>query len=267
MATLVCFHAHPDDEAIATGGLMVLASDAGHRVVLVTATGGEHGEVADGVLDVGESLGERRAKELAAAARILGVSRTVSLGYVDSGMMGTPENDLASAFWQADVEEAAGRLAEVLRDEAADVLTIYDENGVYGHPDHIQVHRVGRRAAELAGTPLVYEATANRDQMRRFVELAGEATEGSAGPPLDPSAFGVPEARITTRLDVHRAVARKKEALAAHASQVPPESFFLTMSEEQFDRAFGDEWFVRVGAPEGSKEDFRLDGLSPAGPA
>src|SRR5260370_35875906 len=98
MATLVCFHAHPDDEAIATGGLMALASDAGHRVVLVTATGGEHGEVAEGFLDAGESLGERRAKELAAAARILGVTRTVSLGYVDSGMMGSPGNELPSAF-------------------------------------------------------------------------------------------------------------------------------------------------------------------------
>ena len=268
MATLVCFHAHPDDEAIATGGLMALAADAGHRVVLVTATGGEHGEVADGFLDPGESLGERRAKELAAAARILGVARTVSLGYVDSGMMGTAENDLPSSFWRADVEDAAGRLAEILRDEAADVLTIYDEHGTYGHPDHIQVHRVGLRAGQLAETPAVFQATMNRDHMRRLMELArdaGELPEGLEGEtPPDPQSFGVPESVITTALDVQRVIPRKKAALAAHASQVPPDSFFMTMSDDQFAQAFGHEWFVRVGAAPGTQEDLPLAGIGSA---
>src|SRR3954447_10571470 len=101
MATLVTFHAHPDDESIATGGVMAKAADEGHRVVLVVATRGEHGEVAEGFLDDGEQLWQRRVKETEDSARILGASRVEFLGYVDSGMIGTPENDLPTSFWQA----------------------------------------------------------------------------------------------------------------------------------------------------------------------
>ena len=114
MATLVCFHAHPDDEAIATGGTMASLAEAGHRVVLVTATGGELGEVADGFLDPGETLGARRAVELAAAAGILGVARQTLLGYHDSGMEGEESNRRADVFATADLDEAAGRLAAIL---------------------------------------------------------------------------------------------------------------------------------------------------------
>ncbi|MBV9934462.1 MAG: PIG-L family deacetylase, partial [Actinobacteria bacterium] len=126
MATAVFFHAHPDDEAIATGGTMAKAAAAGHRVVLVTATKGEHGEVAEGFLEPGEALWERRVREVKAAADILGVHRNEFLGYVDSGMMDTPENNAAESFWQADIDEAGERLAKILREEHADVLTIYD---------------------------------------------------------------------------------------------------------------------------------------------
>ena len=133
MATLVCFHAHPDDECIATGGTMAKAAADGHRVVLVVATRGEHGEVAEGFLDDGEHLWQRRVKETEAAAEILGAQRVEFLGYVDSGMMGTPENDKPGSFWTADVDEAAGRLATILREEHADVLTVYDDHGAYGH--------------------------------------------------------------------------------------------------------------------------------------
>ena len=137
MATLVCFHAHPDDEAIATGGAMAKAAAEGHRVVLVVATRGEEGEVAPGVLGPGEPLGERRVAEVTAATAILGVHRLEFLGYRDSGMMGTPANDDPAAFWQADVDEAAGRLAALLDEERAAAVTTYDDHGVYGHPDHI----------------------------------------------------------------------------------------------------------------------------------
>src|SRR5580765_7909409 len=115
VATLVFFHAHPDDECIATGGTMAKAAAAGHRVVLVVATRGEHGEVAEGFLDDGEELWHRRVRETQAAAEILGAHRVEFLGYVDSGMMGTPENQAPESFWQADVEEAAGKLAAILR--------------------------------------------------------------------------------------------------------------------------------------------------------
>src|SRR6266508_1136963 len=165
MANLISFHAHPDDESIACGGVMRKAADEGHRVVLVIATRGENGEVEDGFLDEGEELWQRRVDETQAAAKILGVQRVEFLGYVDSGMMGTPENDVPGSFWTASVEDAAQKLAEILRSENADVLTVYDDNGGYGHPDHIQVHRVGLRAAELAGTPRVYQNTMNREHM------------------------------------------------------------------------------------------------------
>src|SRR5438132_8752003 len=139
MAVLVSFHAHPDDEAISTGGTLAKAANAGHRVVIVFATRGEHGEVADGILHDGEALWERRVQEARRSAEILGAQRVEFLGYVDSGMMGTPENDAPECFWQADLKEAAGRLAAILAEEGADVLTVYDDHGVYGHPDHIQI--------------------------------------------------------------------------------------------------------------------------------
>ncbi len=169
MATLVCFHAHPDDESIATAGLMALAARAGHRVVLVTATRGELGEIMPGVLEEGEQLGLRRCAELWASAETLGVERIELLGYGDSGMMGEPTNDAPWCFWQADVEAAARRLATILDDEAPDVLTVYDDHGGYGHPDHIQVHRVGMRAAELAGVGAVFQSTMNRDHLSRLI--------------------------------------------------------------------------------------------------
>ena len=143
MATLVTFHAHPDDECIACGGVMRAAAEAGHRVVLVVATGGEHGEIVPDVLAPGQTLAERRYDETLESARILGVARTEFLGYVDSGMVGTETNTAPGAFAAADVERAARELAAILREEAADVVTVYDEHGGYGHPDHVQVHRVG----------------------------------------------------------------------------------------------------------------------------
>jgi LmbE family N-acetylglucosaminyl deacetylase len=179
VATLVCFHAHPDDESIATAGVMAAAAADGHRVVLVVATLGEEGEVAEGFLSPGESLAERREAETRASAQILGASRVEFLGYRDSGMVGTPANEHPAAFCQADLDEAAERLASILRDEGADVVTIYDENGVYGHPDHVQVHRVGVRAAERAGTPRVLESTMNRDHFRSMRAHASQISETS----------------------------------------------------------------------------------------
>jgi LmbE family N-acetylglucosaminyl deacetylase len=263
MATLVTFHAHPDDESIATGGVMAKAADDGHRVVLVVATRGEHGEVDEGFLQPGEELWQRRVKETQACADILGVARVEFLGYVDSGMIGTPENDAPESFWQADVEEAAARLARILTEEQADVLTAYDENGVYGHPDHIQVHRVGVRAAELAGTPRVYMNTVNKDYMERSMK---EARESGIEMPADfddmeDFELGVSEDRITTTVDVRPWLPRKRAAMAAHASQISETSFFLAMAPEMFEGAFGQEWFIRCDAPPGTVETDLFTGL------
>ena len=264
--TLVSFHAHPDDEAIQTGGTIARAAAAGHRVVLVFATRGEVGEVDDGFLDPGETLAERRTRECADAAAILGAARVAFLGYRDSGMAGEPTNDDPDAFWQADLEDAAGRLAAILVEEDAAVLTVYDERGGYLHPDHIQVHRVGIRAGELAGTPRVYEATADRDHFIETVALAratltDEVAE-TMGELPDPSEFATnfsPSHVITTRVDVAPYLATKRAALAAHASQIGEESFFATMPDDMFALAFGTEWFIRRGAPEGTSETWLFD--------
>src|SRR5262245_15386729 len=131
MATLVSFHAHPDDECIACGGVIRKAHEDGHRVVLVVATRGELGEIPEGFLDEGEELWERRILETQASADILGIDRVEFLGYTDSGMIGEPTNDNPGTFWTADVEEAAAKLAAILTDENAEVLTVYDDHGAY----------------------------------------------------------------------------------------------------------------------------------------
>ena len=263
MATLVTFHAHPDDEAIACGGTMARAAAEGHRVVLVVATRGEHGEVGDGVVAPGSSLAEHRTVETEAAARILGVARVAFLGYEDSGMIGTPENEAPTSFWQADVEEAAGRLAAILTEEGADALTVYDDHGGYGHPDHIQVHRVGVRAAELAGTPRVYESTVDRgyilDLMAKAAEAGVPAFGGEEGAPdLDFNELGSPTRMITTTVDVTGYLDLKRKAMAAHASQISEQSYFLNMTPEVFAATWGREWYIRRGAPEGTVEDWLL---------
>lgn len=252
MGTVVFCHAHPDDEVMITGGTMARLSAEGHRVVLVTATGGELGERPDGALGEGESLADLRARELARSCRELGVTRQVFLGFHDSGMAGEPSNDSPSSFWQADLDEAAQRLADVLVEESPDAVTIYDEHGNYGHPDHVQVHRVGLRAARKAGIDRVFMATVNRDRAR---SMMGEADAQTFDPGEERAALletlGVEEARITTAVDVSGYVEAKRRAIAAHASQVSDTSFFLSMPPEIFALAFGTEWYVRVGATPG----------------
>ena len=260
MATLVTFHAHPDDEAIACGGTMARAAAEGHRVVLVVATRGEHGEVVEGVLGEGEALADRRTNETMEAARILGVSRVEFLGYEDSGMIGTPENEAPTSFWQADIEEAAGRLARILEDERADVLTVYDDHGNYGHPDHIQVHRVGVRAGHMACTQRVYENTADRDYV---IALLAQVPQGELPADINVNELGSPGHLITTTVDVSAYLEHKRRAMAAHASQISESSYFLAMTPEVFAASWSREWFIRRGAPPGTREDWLFDSGSP----
>jgi LmbE family N-acetylglucosaminyl deacetylase len=263
VATLVTFHAHPDDESIATGGTMAKAAADGHRVVLVTATRGEHGEPVPGVLDDGELLWQRRVVETHRSAEILGVERVEFLGYEDSGMMGESTNDNPGCFWQADVEEAAGRLAAVLRDVDADVLTIYDDHGNYGHPDHIQVHRVGLRAAEMLGLGHVFQATMNRDAILRSLRERGDffdAFDESERPQIDENTdMGSPEVIITHGVDVTGYVGLKRGSMKAHRSQISESNFFLAMPDEAFALAFGTEWFIAHGAVRSPDEPFGGD--------
>jgi LmbE family N-acetylglucosaminyl deacetylase len=275
MATLVFFHAHPDDEVLSTGGTIARAAAEGHRVVLVVATNGEFGEVPDDLAE-GETLIDRRHAETQRSAGVLGVDRIEWLGYRDSGMTGWEQNSDPAAFLQADLDEAAARLAAVLREEQADVLSIYDWHGNYGHPDHIRVHHVGHRAAEVAGTAKVVEATINRDQIRRMQSMFAEAVaaagerpgvnreeiEAGLEPPedeFDPDApaddgnpIGMTEAEITLAVDVTPYVDQKRRALLAHKSQVTDTGFFLQMPDEAFARSFGTEWFIEKGVPSGA---------------
>ncbi len=246
MGTLVCFHAHPDDESIATAGTMARAAADGHRVVLVVATRGEQGEPVPGVLHEGEQLGLRRSAEVHASADVLGVQRVDFLGYVDSGMMGEATNDVPWCFWRADVDQAAHRLAAILHEEQPDVLTIYDDNGGYGHPDHIQVHRVGRRAAELTGVPLVVQSTINRAIRRRWADIDPAAMpEGFEPPDLsERSDFGKPESVITHFVGVSSVLGRKRKSMMSHPSQMSAEHFLLAMPEEAFAHGLGTEWYI-----------------------
>ena len=277
MATAVFFHAHPDDEAIITGGTMLLASRAGHRVVVVCATDGALGAApvpaADADADAGGGGGEGdqpidlaalREQELRDSAEILGARRVEVLGYRDSGMAGDPANDDPECFWQADQSEAAERLAAILREEGADLLTCYDDNGGYGHPDHIQVHRVGVRAAALAGVGLVFEATMDREHfraaMQRIGELAAEAgldmgseaDQSDMEAELESEGFGAAAADITHRIDVSAVLEEKRSAMLAHASQIPADSFFVSLPEEAFALMSATEWFILRGSARGA---------------
>ncbi len=269
MGTLVCFHAHPDDESISTGGTIARAVAEGHRVVLVVATNGDHGEVPDD-LAPGETLVDRRRTETEASVAVLGVHRLEWLGYADSGMTGWEQNQHPNSFYQASVQEAAERLAAVLIDEQADVLTTYDWHGNYGHPDHIKVHTVGHAAATLAHTPAVFEATMNRDAMVRFFEMAKAQGMGGGpgdgdddfdpnGPADDGNPMGMTEDELTHAVDVQGYVAQKRASIRCHKSQITDAGFFSSMPDEAFAMAFGTEWFVRPGSDHALREGWLFE--------
>ena len=247
--TVVFVHAHPDDEAIFTGGTMARLAASGHRVVLVVATGGELGESPPGTAGGSPALAVRRRDETSAAAGVLGVDRVAWLGYHDSGMAGDDANHVPGAFWSADAGEAAGRLAGVLAEEAPAAVVVYDQGGIYGHPDHVQVHRVGHRAAAATGVPTVYDATVDREYLH-FVEthLVEEAIlGGDLG--LVRSRIGVPSVMVDVAVDVRQTLAVKRAAMAAHASQIPETTSALQLPEHHFADVYGWEWYVRSGPP------------------
>jgi LmbE family N-acetylglucosaminyl deacetylase len=257
VSTLVLLHAHPDDESIATGGTIARAVSEGHRVVLVVATDGRHGEVpAD--LEPGETLVHRRRHETENSAAILGVAEVRWLGYHDSGMTGWPQNEEPGAFMRADLDEAARRFADIVDAVGGDVITCYDWHGGYGHPDHIQVHRVGHRAAEILAARgrvvRLFESTMNRTRIARMMnENAGEGEGFDPDAPADDgNPFGSTEDEITMAVDVSAFVEAKRASMACHASQITDQSFFLQMPPDVFSMAFGIEWFIEPGRPGGA---------------
>ncbi|GAA6527499.1 PIG-L family deacetylase [Intrasporangium sp. DVR] len=261
MATLVFVHAHPDDEASQTAGTMARAVSEGHRVVLVVATNGDHGDAPDDLAD-GETVVARRRAEMAASAAAIGTHRIVWLGYADSGMTGWDQNDHAESFFRADLEEAAGRVAAVLREESAEVVIGYDWHGGYGHPDHVKVHAVTKRAAELAGTPRYLEGSMNRDAVRRAVEAvraAGVDPGWGADDPMDDgNPIGTPEDELHWACDVGEWMEVKRSALEAHASQSDAREL-LAMPEPLFTAVLGVEHYLEPARPEGLVRGWFLD--------
>jgi LmbE family N-acetylglucosaminyl deacetylase len=215
--TLVALHAHPDDEALYTGGTLARCRAEGHRVVVVTATAGERGLAVDPA-----DLGRRRLAELKESTRLLGVSRLVTLGYGDSGFGGPGGGGSPplGSLCAADAAEVAARFAAVLAEERADAVIVYDANGGYGHRDHVRVHEAGVAAAAAAGAPLVLEATLPREPLLRALRLlnAVGVRPGGMTPAHLQEAYQ-PRARLTHSVDVRPWVALKRRALAAHASQ------------------------------------------------
>jgi LmbE family N-acetylglucosaminyl deacetylase len=248
--TVVFFHAHPDDEAIFTGGTMALLAGAGWRVVLVVATAGEQGLTAAGV-GPEVPLAVRRTAETAQAAECLGAQRIEFLGYHDSGL-DKPGDRPAGAFADAPVAEAAARLAGILAEERARALVSYDARGIYGHVDHVHVHLVGLAAAEEAGVPTVYESTVDREYLH-FVEthLVVEATIATqperTGLGLAAAPLGLSTVEVDCTVDVRPVLPVKRQAMSAHASQIPETSSAMRLPDADFAAVYGYEWYARRG--------------------
>jgi N-acetyl-1-D-myo-inositol-2-amino-2-deoxy-alpha-D-glucopyranoside deacetylase len=263
--TLLTVHAHPDDESISTGGIMARYAAEGVRVVCVTCTGGEHGEIVVPELDTPDNharLAEIRAEELRRALARLGPIESRQLGYADSGMMGTPENDLPGSFWQADFDAAVERLAAIVREVRPQVVVGYNDFGGYGHPDHIRAALVAKaafeRSADDAQPPLkLYEVV--RD-WTRLEEVRARAAERGAEAWWKPDPDEPAERRaereaqwalmaaaqgpVTTRVDVADFVAAKHAAMAEHVTQLAPTFTFLALTPDDWRELMPTEDFT-----------------------
>jgi N-acetyl-1-D-myo-inositol-2-amino-2-deoxy-alpha-D-glucopyranoside deacetylase len=260
---LLAFHAHPDDESLSMGGTLARYVAAGEQVVVVTATRGEVGEIHNhgDPEALRDSLGDLREAELRAACGILGVTAVELLGYRDSGMAGTPDNDHPGAFWRADFMEAVGRLVRLIRRYRPEVMTAYDPFGGYGHPDHIQVHRVGTAAffgaADIGRFPpeegeepwqpaKLYWVTWPRERTRQTRRMAAERGELPAEEAEREPGTGTMTEHISTFLDIAPWFDRKWEAILAHRTQIAETGWLLTISEDLRRQGFSREAFIRV---------------------
>ena len=264
--TFLAVHAHPDDEASSTGGLYRRLADQGVRTVLVTCTNGECGDALDGAKPDadhhdGDEVAKIRAVELDNAVKILGIDRLERLGYRDSGMKGWPQNDDPESFWATPIADAAKRLADILHEERPQVVMTYNAYGFYGHPDHIQAHRVTMAALKLLDyePTLYFNAIPNsvmaifrarweqEDREKKADDLA-KGIVRAPEPEEDREEMGTPDELVDVAVDVSSVNDAKFDALAAHHSQIA-DSFWMKMGREQFKEAMRTEWFVRVTNP------------------
>ncbi len=268
--TFLAVHAHPDDEASSTGGLYRVLADQGVRTVLVTCTNGEFGDAPGGVKpgDDGhdaDAVARLREGELDRAVEILGISRLVRLGHRDSGMMGWPQNDDPRSFWATPVEVAAAELAVVLAEERPQVIVTYNDVGFYGHPDHIQAHRITLEAirhldyeptlyfnAIPQSVMRIYEARwAEEDARRRETDAQrGIVREPDPADEAEDIDMATPDDAIDVEVDVSSAAGAKYDALAAHESQIG-DSMWIRQGRDAFIEWGKREWFVRALNPLG----------------
>jgi LmbE family N-acetylglucosaminyl deacetylase len=250
LPTLVCVHAHPDDEAFFAAGAVAHYADLGHRVVLITCTNGQLGIDQAGRAGsdpAHDSLTTRsvRAGELQRAAALLGFSRAVSLGYDDSGMAGWTQNERPSAFMNADVDAVAETLASIFDEEQAVVVVTYDEKGFYGHPDHVMANVVTRRALDFAkGVERLYYPVVPRGVITTFVDGARDLGLSLPAWVLE-AGTNVPDELVTTTLDARDYATQKQAAMATHASQVDNDDV-VRMNEDLFTLLFGTEYYQRA---------------------
>ena len=278
---LLFVHPHPDDESIACGGVIARSLAEGHEVHVVTCTGGEEGENQSGIDLGGRSMDDVRREEMAAAVAALGGPTHHWLGYRDSGMVGEPANDHPDSFHGADLYVAAAQLARLVRRLRPHVVVSDDANGSYGHPDHVKAHRVTERAVTLAAdpwwatpedggpwsVPKRYVHALSRDRV--FAVQQALLAAGRPGPfgdePVDSPEdlpFGVDGDTVTTVVDVAEWLDAKRAGMAAHASQIGPDSFFLNFPADLAEDLFAVEEFVLLaGAPGGPDVDRPEDDL------
>ncbi|WP_285690027.1 PIG-L family deacetylase [Actinoplanes sp. NBRC 103695] len=247
-------HAHPDDEA-SGGGVLARYAAEGVETVVVTCTDGRCGDGPDGVKP-GEpghdplSVAATRRTELANSCAILEVAHLETLGYADSGMMGWTTNSVPGSFWGTPVAEAARRLAALMRRYLPDVVVTYDENGYYGHPDHIQAHRITMEAVAATRIPAkVYWSTSPHSSIAAFGavlrELGVDWEEARFDQHDGDPPFGLPDEQISTKIDVRPFARQKFDAMAAHSSQ-GENAELLRMGNERFTDLMGIEYFLRV---------------------
>jgi LmbE family N-acetylglucosaminyl deacetylase len=249
--TLMAVHAHPDDEASSTGGILAKYVEEGVRTVLVTCTNGELGNAPDGTAP-GEPghderlVTEQRRRELEHSRQLLGITDLELLGYHDSGMMGWPQNDDPQVFWQVPVDEAAGKLATLMEKYLPDVVVTYDANGFYGHPDHIQAHRITMAATASTGIPKkLYYPVIPLSAMESFTNALRSAGLEPPEEATDAVEFGTPDELIAAYIDCSAFAETKFRALEAHASQ-PDNSFFIGLGLDLFKQLFSIEAYVRA---------------------
>jgi N-acetyl-1-D-myo-inositol-2-amino-2-deoxy-alpha-D-glucopyranoside deacetylase len=253
--SLLLVHAHPDDESLYTGATMAKYAAEGAHVTLVTCTLGELGEIIPPDLRhlFPDELGQHRVVELDRACQALGVTDHRFLGeegkYRDSGMMGLPDNDDPRSFWQASVEEAATELAKVIEEVDADVVVTYGANGAYGHPDHIQAHRVTLRAHELTGAGAqLYATVVPLSVLVQAVELPADSwfvrtTDLSVA---------VPDDEVTAEIDGRPYLAAKLAAMAAHETQITVDGEFFALSNELGQRVLATEHYTLLSGTRSS---------------